>query len=175
MVGYRGQRVARPTERIGLREGDEILRYAQDDRRGERVKREFVGFGVKLRRERGKRKKQVPRFARNDNSPEFRHARNDNARGFRRAWRWVGLVGHAEWPARSRSEDRPVHAERIRRSWEAGKCVAVGPVVRLGRVVGRFVAGRAEFGVEVGAGVEVGVIRAVRVGGRAGRGSRGCH
>ena len=49
-----------------LREGDEILRYAQDDRRGERVKREFVGCGLKLRRERGKRKKQVPRFARND-------------------------------------------------------------------------------------------------------------
>ena len=54
------------------------------------------------------------------------------------------------------SSDRPVHAEQIRRWWEVGKCAAMGPVV-------------------VGwAGVEVGVIRAVRVWGRAGRGSRGC-
>src|SRR6267143_2381793 len=77
---------------------------------------------------RGVRKKRVPpdntrgsrrlsdarRFARNDNSPEFRLARNDNSRVFRRPDGWVGLVGHAEWPARSRSEDRPLHAERIR-------------------------------------------------------------
>jgi hypothetical protein len=143
VAGYRGERVARPTERIGLREGDEILRYAQDDRRRERVKREFVGCGLKLRRERGKRKKQVPRFARNDNSPEFRlarndnsrefrHARNDNSWGFRRAGGWVGLVGHAEWPARSRSEDRPVHAERIRCSWGALEGAAMGRVVGRG-------------------------------------------
>ena len=137
VVGCRGERVARPTERIGLREGDEILRYAQDDRRGERVKREFVGCGLKLRRERGKRKKQVPRFARNDNSRGFRHARNDNSRGVRRTGGWVGLVGHAEWPARSRSEDRPVHAERIRRSWVALECAAMGRGVGLGFVAGR--------------------------------------
>jgi hypothetical protein len=31
-----------------------------------------------------------------------------------RAGDWVGLVGDAEWPARNRSEDRPLHAERIR-------------------------------------------------------------
>src|SRR5712671_6565077 len=27
-----------------------------------------------------------------------------------------------------RSEDRPLHAERIRRSWEAWECAAMGPV-----------------------------------------------
>jgi hypothetical protein len=67
--------------------------------------------------------------------------RRVEARGAMEAWRRV------EEPAPHRSEDGPVHAERIRRSWEAGKCVAVGPVVRLGRVVGLgFVVGRAEFG-----------------------------
>jgi hypothetical protein len=30
------------------------------------------------------------------------------------------------------SSDRPLHAERIRRSWQAGKCAAMGPVVGLG-------------------------------------------
>src|SRR5437899_11686939 len=32
-------------------------------------------------------------------------------------------------------EDRPLHAERIRRSWEATKCAAKGPIVGLGLVV----------------------------------------
>ncbi len=47
----------------------------------------------------------------------------------------LGLVA---WPGRvvepdpHRSEDRPLHAERIRRSWQAGKCAAMGPVVGLG-------------------------------------------
>jgi len=36
------------------------------------------------------------------------------AAGSMRAGDWVGLVGDAEWPARNRSEDRPLHAERIR-------------------------------------------------------------
>src|SRR6266851_2216416 len=72
-----------------------------------------------------------------------------------------------------RSEDGPLPAERIRRSWEATKCAGMGPIARLGLVVwpGRvvefgFVAGRAE--------VEVGVIPAVRAGGRRVNGSRGC-
>src|SRR5882762_6920476 len=91
---------------------------------------------------RGMRKKQVPpdkirdsrrlsgalRFARNDNSPAFRVARNDNSRGFRRAGGGVGRVGHAEWPAKSRAEDRPLHAERIRCSWGAKECAATGTV-----------------------------------------------
>jgi len=33
--------------------------------------------------------------------------------------------------------DRPVHAERIRRSWEAGEYAAMGPVVGLGFAAGR--------------------------------------
>ncbi len=47
----------------------------------------------------------------------------------------LGLVA---WPGRvvepdpHRSEDRPLHAERIRRSWQAGKCAAMEPVVGLG-------------------------------------------
>src|SRR5260370_33598989 len=65
---------------------------------------------------RGKKKKQVPRNARNDNL------------GVRRAGGWVGLVGYAEWPARSRAEARPGHAERIRRSWGAWEGSAVGRV-----------------------------------------------
>ncbi len=31
-------------------------------------------------------------------------------------------------------EDRPVRAERIRRSWEAGECAAMGPVVGIAEV-----------------------------------------
>jgi len=61
--------------------------------------------------------------------------------------RIVGLGPHRS-PRQNRdaqnAEDRPLHAERIRCSWEAGKCVAMGPVVGFGLVTGR-------------AGVEVGV------------------
>ena len=176
--------LTRPTERIALREWDEscrwsmrgdsgeILRYAQDDRRGERVKRVFVesplmsemGQGLELER-------LVLGLA------------SGSALGL-----VVDLGPHP-------SEDEPGPAERIRRSWEATKCAAMGPVVGRGkrrkqvprcarndnlqvrfeagsmggrrRVVGpQSAAGRAEVGIEVG------VIRAVRV--RAGRGSRGC-
>jgi hypothetical protein len=101
-----------------------------------------------------------------------------------------------------RSEDRPLPAERIRRSWEATKCTGMGPIARLGLVVwpGRvvefgFVAGRAmklEMGQRSGekqvprcarndnllglrrVGVAVGGIRTVRAGGRRVNGSRGC-
>ncbi len=59
---------------------------------------------------------------------------------------WVGRVEHAERPARSRSpfaaplvargkqgkQDQPLHAERIRRSWEVKECAAMGPVVGFG-------------------------------------------
>jgi hypothetical protein len=64
---------------------------------------------------RRERKKQIPRCARNDNSWDFR-----------RAGRWVVLVGHVEWLARSRSEDRPIPAERIRYSWGVKECAAMG-------------------------------------------------
>jgi hypothetical protein len=103
-------------------------------------------------------KKQIPR-----------PARNDNSRGF-----GLGLTVCPGWvvePAPHWSEDRPLHAERIRRSWEAGKCVAMGPVVGVGFEAGRAVG----FGMVVErAEVEVGVIGAFRVWGRAGSGSRGC-
>ncbi len=90
--------------------------------------------------------------------------------GLRFEWERLALglasgfgLGLVVWPGRvvapdpHRSEDRPLHAEQIRRWWEVGKCAAMGPVV-------------------VGwAGVEVGVIRAVRVRARAGRGTCGCR
>src|SRR5713226_10705876 len=91
--GCRAGRLTQRTERVGGREWDEILRFAQDDRRGKRVRcewRALVGRGLKL--EMVIRKKQIPRCARNDNS-----------RGFRRAGGWVGLLGHAGWPARNRA------------------------------------------------------------------------
>jgi hypothetical protein len=61
-----------------------------------------------------------------------------------------------------RSEDRPLHAERIRRSWEGGKCAARGPDWVLAVAV-------------EGAQDEIAEIQAVRVRRRAGRGSRGCR
>jgi len=77
------------TERIGLQGWDEILRYAQDDRRGKRVWRGRWVFGERgLKLETGR--------------------------------------GQAVEPEPHRSEDRPVHAERIRRLWEATKCAAMG-------------------------------------------------
>src|SRR5229473_2279328 len=92
----------------------------------------------------------------------------------------VGL-GLVVWPGRAvepephRSEDGPLPAERIRRSWEAGKCAAMAPGVGLGRVVWR--------GGVVGPEPPRSEDRplqgepdpgAVRVWGRAGRGSRSC-
>src|SRR6267378_6115146 len=120
------------------------------------------------------RKKQVPPDKTRDSRQlpgALRFARNDNSPAFRLAGGWVGLVGHAEWPARSWSEDRPLHAERIRCSWGAMECAAMGPVVGV-----EFVAGRA--GVEVGRDTQVVGRRPEGrryEGGRAGRGSRGCH
>ncbi len=116
--------------------------------------------------------------------------------------------GQAVEPEPHRPEDGPLPAERIRRSWEAVKCAAMGPVVGRGEVASgerRVTSGRKkqipryarndnlQVRVEAGSmagprrvvglqsaagraevGVEVGVIRAVRVGGRAGRGTRSC-
>src|SRR6266436_62279 len=94
----RAERLAQLTERIGLQGWDEILRYAQDDRRGRRVRCGRWVFGE----------------------------------------RWLKLEtgrGQAVEPEPDRSEDRPLHAERIRRSWKATKCAAMGPIVGLGLVV----------------------------------------
>jgi hypothetical protein len=83
------------------------------------------------------KKRQIPRCA-----------RNDNLRGVRR------VVGVGAEPMRvveadlqrspdlvGTSSDRPLPAERIRRSWEAGKGAAMGPVVRLGEVAPRLRSG----------------------------------
>src|SRR5216684_4016440 len=55
---------------------------------------------------------------------------------------WVPIRSGSSIPGRlpdqvgagGTSSDRPLHAERIRRSWEAGKCAARRPVVRLEEV-----------------------------------------
>jgi hypothetical protein len=96
-------------------------------------------------------------------------------------------------PEPHRSEDRPLLAERIRRSWEAGKCAAMWPVVGLGLVAWRAEAGRMaerrgkrkkqvprcarndNLRTVQLAVVEVGVIWAVRVWGWVGSGNRGCR
>jgi hypothetical protein len=77
--GKRAEELGQQPGRVGLREWEEILRSAdssgapkvrsaQGDRRGRRVKRRFVGRGRRLEMVRKKRRKQIPRYARNDNS-----------------------------------------------------------------------------------------------------------
>src|SRR5216684_1096596 len=81
---------------------------------------------------------------------------------FRRAGRWVGLVGHAEWPARRRSEDRPLHGGRIQRSSEAGECEAMVPVVGVEEVASgewRVTSDNSRAFGRADVAVEVGVIR----------------
>ncbi len=74
------------------------------------------------------------------------------------------------------SEDRPLHAERIRRSWEATKCAAMGPVVRRGEVAsGGWRVTSDNLRTFGRAGDEVGVIRKSQVLGRAGSGSCSCR
>ena len=68
--GKRAERLTQGTGRIGLRGRAGGWRWWRDWI--ERVKRVFVGHGVKLEMGRGKRKKQVPRCARNDNLRVFR-------------------------------------------------------------------------------------------------------
>jgi hypothetical protein len=111
-------------ERSGLREWDGSRWWSM---------REIVRRGVTLERGRRKGKKQVPRYARNDNS---------------RAFRWV---------VRRVEEGSMAWRRRV---------AGLASVAGRGWVVGLgFVAGRAV--------TEVGGIRTVGVGGRAGRGSCG--
>src|SRR6266436_6409823 len=103
----RAERLEQLTERIGLQGWDEILRYAQDDRRGRRVRCGRWVFGerwLKLETGRGQAVEPAPHRSSRSN----RDAQN--------------------------AEGRPLHAERIRRSWEATKCAAKGPIVGLGEV-----------------------------------------
>ena len=74
-------------------------------------------------------------------------------------------------PGPHRSEDRPLHAERIRRSWEARKCAALGLVVGLGEVASGEWRVTSDNSRAFGrAGVEVGEMRIVRERARAVRG-----
>src|SRR6266852_6195702 len=126
--------LTRPAERIALREWDEscrwsmrgdsgeILRsanpsgarkarYAQDDRRGQRVKRVFV------------------------ESPLM----SEMGQGLELEWLVLGLasgsgLGLVVDLGPHPSEDGPLPAERIRRSWGVKECVAMGPVVGFGEV-----------------------------------------
>src|SRR6266851_4043341 len=98
--------------------GAQKARYAQDDKLDERVRcgqRVFVGPGLTL--EMGRRL-------------ELEGLELGLASG----------SGRVVEPAPHRSEDRPLHAERIRRPWEARKSAAMGKVVGLG-----FAAGRAKL------------------------------
>jgi len=79
---------------------------------------------------------------------------------FRRVEGWVGLVGHAEWPARNRSEDRPLHLKALQLERWGGERVAVGLI----RSADSCEAEKAR-----------GVGARERGPGRAGRGSRGCR
>src|SRR5712692_8666783 len=106
---------------------------------------------------------------------------SEMGQGLELEWLVLGLASRSGlWlvvePEPHPSEDGPLPAERIRRSWEAVKCAAMGPVVGRGEVAS------GEWGVTMdisqtfgGAGVGVGVVRAVRFWGRAGSGSRGCR
>ncbi len=78
---------------------------------------------------------------------------------FRRVEGWVGLVGHAEWPARNRSEDRPLHLKALQLERWGAEWVAVGLI-------------RSADSSEAEKARGVGVRE--RGPGRAGRGSRGC-
>ena len=96
--------------RVGLRDWVESWRWLR--RWDWNEKRVFVG--------RGKRKKQVPRRARNDNLGAFRHV----------AEVWPGRVEEPDHHRSSRSnrdaKDRPLLAERTRRSWGVKECAAMG-------------------------------------------------
>jgi hypothetical protein len=114
------------------------------------VKRVFVGCGLILKTGREKRKKQIPRSAKTSGAQKSRCGRNDNSRGFRRDVSPVE-AGSGAWMTSHRSEDRPLHAERIRRPWEAWECAAKGKVVGPGLEVGRA----GGFGLVVGRRAEV--------------------
>src|SRR5258707_9772473 len=65
---------------------------------------------------------------------------SEMGQGLELEWLVLGLasgpgLGLVVEPEPHPSEDGPLPAERIRRSWEAGKRAAMGPVVGLGLVV----------------------------------------
>ncbi len=145
------------------------------------MKRAFVGLGRKLEMGWGKRKKQIPRCARNDNLGEFRRVAGmwlwlrDSA--LRRVEARGAMAGRRRVVEPARFEDWPLRAGRIRRSWGVKECAAMGPVVGLEEVASgewRVTSDNSRAVGRAGVGVEVGVIRAVWVWGRAGSGSRGC-
>jgi hypothetical protein len=84
---------------------------------GRGVKRGFAGRGRRSEMMRRKRRKQIPRPARNDNLGEF--------------WR-VGEMWRGKRKKQVSSE--PVPAERIRRSSGVKECAALGRVVGLEEV-----------------------------------------
>jgi len=145
-----------------LRRRKKILRYAHNDKRGQRVwvgKRVFVGRGLM----------------------------SEMGQGLELEWFVLGLasgpgLGLVVELGPHPSEDGPLHVERIRRSWEAMKCAAMGPVVGRGEVAsGGWQVTSDNLRTFGRAGVEVGEMRivrerrrVVRVLGRAGSGSRGC-
>jgi hypothetical protein len=91
--------------------GARKARYAQDGRRGQRVKRVFV------------------------ESPLM----SEMGQGLELEWLVLGLasgpgLGLVVEPGPHPSEDGPLPVERIRRSWEVKECAAMGPVVGFGEV-----------------------------------------
>jgi hypothetical protein len=149
-----------------------MLRYVQHGSRGKRVwggRRVFVGCGMKLEMGQGlELEGLVLEWVSGSVVGRGLVERWVEVRGATEAWRRV------EEPEPYRSEGGPVHAERIRRSWGAVECEAMGPVVGFGEVAsGEWRVTGDNSRARAGVGVEVGVIRTGRVGGRAGRGNRG--
>jgi hypothetical protein len=143
----------------------------------------FVGRGLQLEMGRRKRKKQVPRCARNDSlGVLWRAAARVAWAGLRRKQADVavrpglavirveacliavrqmvaGRMPHRSPGRAGTSSDRPLHAERIQRPSQAGECAGPRPIREWGRrsaAKGRVVG----LGLVAGpAGVEVGRIR----------------
>ncbi len=68
---------------------------------------------------------------------------SEKGQGLELEWLVLGLasgagLGLVVEPEPHASEDGPLPAERIRRSWEAVKCAAMGPVVGRGEVAPRL-------------------------------------
>ncbi len=193
-MGCRAELLALRAERIELweldgscrwsrwRDGGRILRHAEDDRQCKRVRcgqQVFAGCGLKLEMGRGLELEGLEL-----EGLELEWASGSDAgRGLaqrlveaeaRRAGGWVGLVGHAKWPARSRSEDRPLHAERIRCSWGAWECAAMEPVGHAGWPTSSRAEAR-PLHLKPPQLERWGAEREVRVGGRVGSGSRSCR
>ena len=153
--------LAQPTGRIGLLEWDGFRRWL-------------------VRRGRGR----LHRYEQDDRRGK-RVRRGRWVFGERRLKLETGQ-GQAVEPEPHRSEDQPLHAERIRRSWEATKCGAMG-FEEVASGEWRVASGKKKqiprcarndnsrrFG-RAGVEAEVGVIGPVWVRGRAGSGSCGCR